>query len=158
MDPVTVIGAANSFGAAAKVLWDAGNYLYDFYKDTKKVNQTVYDLSQQVKSLSTVCALVQDGLKEAQRYYGPDGSKKGPSESDDGLLWPRLTDQLSNCEKVGLDLNKLYEIVQQDETTFAKQVKRQFNLNRKAREMESIHKRVTTYTSTLQLSLSVLNM
>ncbi|KAK5741614.1 hypothetical protein LTR17_003819 [Elasticomyces elasticus] len=150
MDPFTALGAASSCIKLANATKDLAVALYTLYDDTKKINETVKALAEQVESLHGACQLVHAELVPIIR--GAEAYDAG------GQLWSSVGTELDHCNRSIEALGTTVAKVEKEHTTFARQLGRQIKLNWSKEQMIDAQRRIANHSHSLQLIMLVVNI
>ncbi|KAK5745516.1 hypothetical protein LTR17_001386 [Elasticomyces elasticus] len=150
MDPLTAFGAASSCIKLAIATKDLAIALYTLYDDTKKINETVRALAEQVESLHGACGLVHAELVPI--LQGAETYDAG------GQLWISVGTELDHCNRSIEALGSTVAKVEKEHTTFARQLGRQIKLNWSKEQIINAQRRIANHAHSLQLILLVVNI
>ncbi|KAK3634794.1 hypothetical protein LTR56_015075 [Elasticomyces elasticus] len=155
VDPLSAVGAAAACLELARSAKDLAITLYRLYEDTKKVNETVRTLAEQVESLRSACELVHEELVPIVH-----SSTRHPQQHYDvnGRLWRSIGTELDKCHRSIAALGHTVSKVGREYTNFARQLGRQIQLNWSKEQMVEAQRRIENHSQSLQLILLVVNI
>ena len=159
MDPLSVTTTIGAVAQTADYALNAATTLYKLIKGTRNVNNTVRLLAGEVESLGNAYKAVYEKLQAVARDYDSKTEALEPDAQESlRSLWTIIEAQIKCCDETIDTLQICIQIVKNGSSNAFKQGLRQFKLNLKSAEIETIRSRVQTHTIALQLFLQTLNM
>lgn len=151
MDPASIAGLILQ---VSQLALQSSTALYQFVRDAQNVNANIEDLISELCSLGDICKIVHGQLRTIARRY----RCREEEDKEDISLWMSIQNTLNGCNVTRQILEDALGRLRYGGSNIVTQGLRQFRLNLKQHEINTMKARIQSHTSALQVCLLVMDM
>jgi hypothetical protein len=126
--------------------------LSQFVDDSKRVDDTVKDFSDEIAALARVLNSM------AISFRDPAVSSLTALTGHEGQHWRDVQRSLGDCRLSFEKLANILEKVKADEKNVLRRARKQFKLNMRSGEIACLRRQILSFTQTMQISLQMISL
>jgi Glu-tRNA(Gln) amidotransferase subunit E-like FAD-binding protein len=149
MDPLSITAAAVGLITFSGQIIGT---LSQFVDDSKRVDDAVKDLSDEIAALARVLNSM------AISFRDPIVSSLTALTGHEGQHWRDVQRSLGDCRLSFEKLANILEKVKADEKNVLRRARKQFKLNMRSGEIVYLRRQILSFTQTMQISLQMISL
>jgi hypothetical protein len=153
MDPVTILSLASGSASVGKLLLQSAESLWKFIEHARDIDQSILNLHREAAGLSRTLKAISDALDQ------PAIMNHRTIVQDYAMVWESLDGSVHDCKGTATAMQgKLQGLQSTKKKSFLSQAWNQYRLGLKEEEIKTLRSQIQTHSTSLHLSLLMINV
>lgn len=152
MDPVTILSLTSGSVSVGKLLLQSAESLWKFIEHARDVDQSILNLHMEAAGLSRTLKAISDALDQ------PAIMNHRTIVQDYAMVWESLDGSVHDCKGTATAMQGKLQGLQSTKKSFLSQAWKQYRLGFKEEEIKTFRSQIQTHSTSLHLSLLMINV